>query len=78
MSLTLSTPCLQSCPLLRVNIIINNNNNNSKTKMHKLAGDGKIYLHRELKRRCMKNSCDLRGSRRLSILCDFICKVFAH
>ena len=46
--------------------------------MHKLAGDGKIYLHRELKRRCMKNSCDLRGSRRLSILCDFISKVFAH
>ena len=32
MSLTLSTPCLQSCPQLRVNIIINYNNNNSETK----------------------------------------------
>ena len=31
MCLTLCKPCLQSCPLLRVDIIINNNYNNSKT-----------------------------------------------
>ena len=34
------------------------------------------YLQRELKRRAMGNSADLRGSRRLSLLCDFIGKVF--
>ena len=32
------------------------------------------YLQRELKRRSMGNSADLRGTRRLSILCDFVCK----
>ena len=30
------------------------------------------YLQRELKRRAMRNNIDLRGSRRLFILCDFV------
>ena len=38
--------------------------------------DEVTYLQRELKRRAMGNSADLRGSRRLSLLCDFIGKVF--
>ena len=37
-----------------------------------VSGDHMTYFHRELKRRAMRNSIDLRGSRRLSIVCDFI------
>ena len=39
------------------------------------AGERVTYLQRELKRRAMMNSVDLRGSRRLSLMCDFIAKV---
>ena len=38
-------------------------------------GDHKTFLHRQLKRRAMNNYFDLRGSRRLSLLCDFVHKV---
>ena len=38
--------------------------------------DHKTYLHRQLKRRAMNNYFDIRGSRRLSLLCDFVHKVF--
>jgi len=37
-------------------------------------GEEVTYLQRELKRRAMRNSADLRGSQRLSLLCDFIGK----
>ena len=39
------------------------------------SGEEVTYLQRELKRRTMSNSADLRGSRRLFVLCDFIGKV---
>ena len=41
-------------------------------------GDHKTFLHRQLKRRAMNNYFDLRGSRRLSILCDFVHKVYIN
>ena len=43
-----------------------------------LTDSQKTYLVRELKRKTMINAHDLRGSQRLSILCDFLGKVLQH
>ena len=40
-----------------------------------ISGDAKTYLVRQLEKRAMKNSYDMRGSRRLAAMCDFISKV---
>ena len=43
-----------------------------------LAESQRTYLVRKLKRKTMKNAQDLRGSQRLSILCDFLGKALQY
>ena len=38
-------------------------------------GNHKTYLQRQLKRKAMTTFFDVRGVRRLSLLCDFVAKV---
>ena len=55
-----------------------NHSYDDEKETKELADSQKTYLVRELKRKTMRNAHDLRGSQRLSILCDFLGKVLQY